>query len=678
MSVIEPQVIQDVGCIDAHVVILNNYIRKHHVDSYRELAKRVKKLTVLLSTPMEPDRDWEAQWSDLDVRVQKNLMFTTNWKHSTGFSEPNFIHIPVDTTSQLKRLKPDIVFSYEMGMRTLLSSWFRRFHPSVPLVMVGNMSELIERERGVFRRMLRWMIRRGVDFFTYNGPSCKRYLESLSISEDKLFHLPYCIDTDSVYDGPRAVDHDKADPTRLLYCGALSQRKGILEFTESLNRWCQLNPQRQVKIEIAGTGKLESEILKLQSSNLEIEMLGNCNAIELRSAYQRANICAFPSFADEWGLVPIEAMASGLPVLGSAFAQSVEAVVQDGINGWIFEPNDDDSMFDGIDRALSCDQKQLAEMGIGARKAVANISAETTAEKFSEIVQSVLFPNKKADRLNSSNFHLNSQTGQADPGSQMGLDEPAKSVSVSIVVPCFNEVESIPNLADHLVRTAREMDWYDLEFVFVDDGSSDDTFDVLSDYFSSWDNARIVGHEHNKGLMAAVMTGAKMARGEIICSIDSDCTYDPTTLVDLLPHLDEGVGMVTGSPYHPEGAILNVPTWRVWISYSASWLYRNILQNRIYCYTSSFRAYRKSAIADIELQNSGFVGTTEILWKLEQNGWQIKEVPSVLSVRQFGQSKIRIVQVTIDHLKMMARILLSKFRRPPAKQEKVVCSAGKS
>lgn len=67
-----------------------------------------------------------------------------------------------------------------------------------------------------------------------------------------------------------------------------------------------------------------------------------------------------------------------------------------------------------------------------------------------------------------------------------------------------------------------------------------------------------------------------------------------------------------------------------------------------------------------------------MLWKLEQNGWQIKEVPSVLSVRQFGQSKIRIVQVTIDHLKMMARILLSKFRRPPAKQEKVVCSAGKS
>ena len=667
MNVMEHQIGKDRRCIDAHVVILNNYIRKHHVDSYRELAKRVRKLTVLLSTPMEPDREWDTQWSDLDVRVQKNLMFTTSWKHSTGFREPNYIHIPVDTMSQLKRLKPDIVFSYEMGMRTLLSSWFRRSHPSVPLVMVGNMSEFIERERGVLRRMLRWMIRRGVDFFTYNGPSCKRYLESLAISKDKLFHLPYCIDTDSVYNGPREVESN-ADPIQLLYCGALSQRKGILEFSETLNRWCQLNSERRIILEIAGTGALESEIQQHQSSNLEITMLGNCDPGQLKHAYQRANICVFPSFADEWGLVPIEAMASGLPVLGSVFAQSVETVVEEGVNGWVFEPDNADSMFDAIARALSCDQERLAEMGLDARKAVVGISAETTARKFIEIVESVLFPTQKAGHL-TPNHPYNSQIN--DGGNELyGSDEPAKSVSVSIVVPCFNEVESIPNLCDHLVRTSKELEWYDVEFVFVDDGSSDETFDVLSDYFSGWDNAKIVRHEQNKGLMAAVMTGAKAGRGEIICSIDSDCTYDPTTLVDLLPHLDEGVGMVTGSPYHPDGAILNVPAWRVWISYSASWLYRNILQNRIYCYTSSFRAYRKSAIDEIELQNSGFVGTTEMLWKLEQNGWQIKEVPSVLSVRQFGQSKIRVFQVTIDHLKMMARILLSKYRRPRPNSKK--------
>lgn len=669
MSIAEFETSQDLKYIDARVVILNNYIRKHHVDSYRELAKRVRKLTVLLSTPMEPDRDWDPQWGDLDVRVQKNWMFTTSWKHSAGFKEANFIHIPVDTNSQLKELEPDIVFSYEMGMRTLLSSWFRRFHPSVPLVMVGNMSEVIERERGVLRRTLRWMIRKGVDYFTYNGPSCKRYLESLSIPVEKMFHIPYCIDTDSVYDGPRLVESETAT-VRLLYCGALSQRKGIVEFSEALNHWCQRHPDRYVELEIAGSGELEADILAQQRENLRIVMLGNCDSLQLRDAYRRANICAFPSLADEWGLVPIEAMASGLPVLGSVFAQSVEAVVEDGVNGWVFETNDRDSILESISEALSCDHQRLAQMGELARESVSHISAETTARKFSDVVESVLLTNKVGQVDSSVQF--DSADSMLDSDFATGARQGA--TSVSIVVPCYNEVESIPNLADHLTQTKQELYDYDVEFVFVDDGSSDETYHVLCDYFSAWENAKIVMHEENLGLMAAVMTGAKVGRGEIICTIDSDCTYDPTQIIDLLPELGQGVGMVTGSPYHPQGAILNVPAWRVWISYSASWLYRIILQSRIYCYTSSFRAYRRSAIEEIELQNSGFVGTTEVLWKLEQNGWLIKEVPSILSVRQFGQSKIRIVQVTIDHLEMMARILLSRFRKPPTKQSPAIPS----
>ena len=163
--------------IDAHVVILNNYLRRHHVVAYKEIARRVRKLTVLLSVDMEPDRQWEAQWDGLDVIVQKSKMFTAKWRHSSGFSEDNFIHVPIDTRKQLKALKPDVILSYEMGMRTLLCSFYRMFRRDCRLVMVGNMSERIERERGIFRRALRKAILRGVDFFSYNGPSCKRYLK---------------------------------------------------------------------------------------------------------------------------------------------------------------------------------------------------------------------------------------------------------------------------------------------------------------------------------------------------------------------------------------------------------------------------------------------------------------------------------------------------------------------
>ena len=83
--------------IDVDVVLLTNYVRRHHMVAFQEIQKRVRKLTVLLSVPMEPDREWEADWGGLDVVVQKNRMFTRKWKHSTGFSAVSYTHLTLPT-----------------------------------------------------------------------------------------------------------------------------------------------------------------------------------------------------------------------------------------------------------------------------------------------------------------------------------------------------------------------------------------------------------------------------------------------------------------------------------------------------------------------------------------------------------------------------------------------------
>jgi glycosyltransferase involved in cell wall biosynthesis len=377
--------------LDVHVVILNNVVRTHHVACYRELAKRVRKLTVLLSVSVEPDRAWGSDWGELNVVIQKNWTWKSRYTHRTGFQETNFIHIPIDTISRLKSLKPDIVFSYEMGMRTLLSSCYRRFHRNVPLIMVGNMAEHIERDRGLVRRCFRRLINWGVDYFTYNGPSCRRYLESLSIVDQRLFHLPYCIDPESVYRGERKrLEDSSASPRRLFYAGVISERKGILEFATALKRWCQANPRRQIELMVAGTGPLQEQVARCSEDNLAIEFLGNCDSKGLQDAYRCADVCVFPSLGDEWGLVPIEAMASGVPVIGSIYAQSVETVVQEGHNGWVFDPIDSPSIEDAIDRAMQCSRRELEAMGMRAKASVAHISALASAEKFMEIITNVL------------------------------------------------------------------------------------------------------------------------------------------------------------------------------------------------------------------------------------------------------------------------------------------------
>ena len=369
----------------SHVVILNNYVRRHHVLAYKALEPRVGRLTILLSTEMEPDREWEAQWEGLDVRLQKNWTYTTRWRHPSGFEEPNFIHFPVDTSSQLRKLRPDIVFSYELGVRTLLCSWFRAFNRKIPLVMVGNMSEVIENERGIFRRSLRSVLKRTVDYCTYNGPSCQRYIEGMGFPQDRMFHVPYCFDDQSVWPGEKSFSDDGV--LRMLYCGAISQRKGILQFARVLRSCCDEMPERKVILIVCGSGPLREEVAACAGGSLEIEFRGNCNSGQLREEYRKADICAFPTLADEWGLVPVEAMASAVPVLGSRHAQSIEAVCDEGENGWVFSPTDQQDCIQAIRKALAVTPLKLESMGRAARAAVRGITPDKSADGFVEVIK---------------------------------------------------------------------------------------------------------------------------------------------------------------------------------------------------------------------------------------------------------------------------------------------------
>lgn len=241
--------------------------------------------------------------------------------------------------------------------------------------------------------------------------------------------------------------------------------------------------------------------------------------------------------------------------------------------------------------------------------------------------------------------------------------QPANSLAsavtgVSIIVPCFNEQEAIENLDQRLaelLEAAADLP-YEFEFIFVDDGSSDQTWKYLNEHFDRREDTQLLQHETNQGMMAAVMTGVGQANNEIVCSIDSDCTYAPILVLDLLPLMERDVAMATASPYHPKGKVVNVPGWRIWLSHTASRMYGYLLKNKLTCYTCAFRAYRRDVINDIKLKHKGFVGTTEIAWRIDRDGWVIRESPATLNVRQFGQSKMRTLQVAMQHLKMLLKI----------------------
>jgi dolichol-phosphate mannosyltransferase len=236
---------------------------------------------------------------------------------------------------------------------------------------------------------------------------------------------------------------------------------------------------------------------------------------------------------------------------------------------------------------------------------------------------------------------------------------------VTIVVPCYNEEEMIPALADTLDSLARKTcPEYDMHFVLVDDGSTDRSWELMRKYFDAFPNAELLRHERNLGVMASVMNGIRYARTEIVCSMDSDCTYDPHELVRLIPALCDGVDVVTGSPYHPQGKVLNVPLWRLALSKSVSFLYRCILRQKLSTYTSCFRVYRKSACAELLLREKGYPGVAEILGRLDLSGSRIVEHPAVLKSRARGKSKLKIFPAILGQLRVLLRLLCARIFLP--------------
>lgn len=237
---------------------------------------------------------------------------------------------------------------------------------------------------------------------------------------------------------------------------------------------------------------------------------------------------------------------------------------------------------------------------------------------------------------------------------------------VTLVVPLYNEEANIPYMRGTLVDLRRRLGRrYRIHFNLVDDGSSDATWDRLKERFADFPDCRVLRHERNLGVAAAILTGLREAPTEVAASIDCDCSYDPNDLEAMIPMI-EGADLVTASPYHPEGRVFNIPPWRLFLSRTLSRIYSALLGKSIHTYTSCFRVYRKSAVKEVAIKHGGFLGVAEILIRLRLKGGRIVEYPNTLESRLFGESKMKILRTIGSHLGLIRELLALKLRGGPA------------
>lgn len=235
-------------------------------------------------------------------------------------------------------------------------------------------------------------------------------------------------------------------------------------------------------------------------------------------------------------------------------------------------------------------------------------------------------------------------------------------VPVTIIVPCYNEEVVIPYLNNTLERVRRSLEDFDLRFVFVDDASTDRTWESLNETFGHRADCVLIRQEQNGGPARAILSGLRASTTEIVCSIDCDCSYDPHLLATMIPLLEDDVDLVTASPYHPEGGVANVPRWRLFLSRGCSGLYRLALGEDIHTFTACFRVYRRSTVERVRVERAGFLGIAELIGKLSLTGGVVREQPAVLEARVMGRSSMKIAKTIAGHLGLLSSLMWLRVR----------------
>jgi len=243
-------------------------------------------------------------------------------------------------------------------------------------------------------------------------------------------------------------------------------------------------------------------------------------------------------------------------------------------------------------------------------------------------------------------------------------------MKISLVIPAFNESEGVHQTANavrNLLAYLRKTN--DVEVVFVNDGSKDNTAELLTAEFKEDAKVKVISHEVNKGLGAAVRTGFQHATGDIIVTTDFDGTYPLTTIPQMLGRMTvDNVDIITASPYHPNGRVEGVPRYRLLFSFGASLLYRLLVRWNIHTWTALYRAYRRKVVETVNFESNDFLSLTEFLVRAIQSGYTVSEFPTTLHVRTFGTSSIKIARVTMSHIKFQTRLLKEAFFGKPSPQ----------
>jgi glycosyltransferase involved in cell wall biosynthesis len=237
-------------------------------------------------------------------------------------------------------------------------------------------------------------------------------------------------------------------------------------------------------------------------------------------------------------------------------------------------------------------------------------------------------------------------------------------MKVSVVCPFYNESAIIEKAAQEMLQTLRRfgdeerMDW---EFIGVNDGSRDNSLELIQTVLHTEPRARLISYEQNQGRGFALKTGIDAATGDIIVTTEMDLSWGADIVRDICKKFktDSRIDVVIASPHLTGGGYRNVPRKRVVISQVGNMILRVFFTKKITMNTGMTRGYRREVIQPLRTEEKGKEFHLEVLLKLVNLGCYIVEIPATLEWKdhklaqegsQKRKSSSNITQLIFSHL----------------------------
>lgn len=229
------------------------------------------------------------------------------------------------------------------------------------------------------------------------------------------------------------------------------------------------------------------------------------------------------------------------------------------------------------------------------------------------------------------------------------LDFVESKVTVSVIIPVYNEEKSVEHVIKELKNILSTLSM-EYEIVIVDDGSTDRSPEILSNI----DGITYLAHTKNIGYGAALKTGIKIARGDVIVITDGDGTYPNEMIPELIKEMDQ-YDMVVGARAKNDP---NIPFIRKPVKWFLGKLANYLAETDIPDLNSGLRAFRKDdTLRFYKILPSGFSFTTTITLAMHCNGYKVKYIPIEYRKRA-GKSKISPIKDTMNFIQLIFRTII--------------------